>query len=184
VTPQELAPIALQSQGRSPFVFVGAVVGAVVLGAILGGVGRAAGVPEKVTYAFPLALGLPALLFAFWYSSSAQGWVRVDATAVTVEPRLRSARVWNRGTSAPTLRAWQLRTDGVTRTAGPLLEFQGRDGTFTLGSLDPAVGQRLPGPEGLTLLVPPDFVVARDDFATLAAELGISLPRPDPSTSE
>lgn len=179
---QALAPIALQSQGKSPFLLVGGVVVAIVLGSVLGAVGRAAGVPEKVTYAFPLVLGLPALAFAVWYSVVPQGWVRLDEETLRVEPRMRAAQTWNRGTSPPSLRAWQLRTDGVLRTAGPLLEFSGRTDTFTLGSRDPDLGRQLPVPEGLTLLVTPDYVVAPDDFTTLAEALGVPLPVRDTPT--
>lgn len=177
MTIQELAPIALESQGKGPLVLVGGGLAAIVLGALLGALGRAMGIPEKVTYAFPLVLGLGALAFAVWYSVAPQGWVVLTGETLSVEPRMKAPRVWNRGTSTPTLRGWQLRTEGVTRTAGALLAFDGREGTFTLGSRDPALGRRLPLPEGLTLLVPPDYLVARDDFVALAGALGVELPR-------
>lgn len=177
MSPDTLARMAIQSQGRSPFLLIGAVVAAVLVGAILGWLGRTAGVPEKVTYSFPLVLGMGVAAFVIWYSVAPQGWITLTADALTVEPRLRSSQVWVRGSSEPTLRAWQLRTETITRTAGALLEFRGRDGSFTVGAHDPELAQGLPTAQGFTLLVPPDFLVTPDDFRRLVDDLGIR-PRP------
>lgn len=152
---------------------------AVFLGALLGAAARSVGLPEKLSYGVPLVLGLPAFVFAIWYSVAPQGRIHVEAHAVVVRPRLRRSRRRIRRSAPPVLRAWQTRTDGVTWTNGPLLELEDEAGAFAIGAVDPTLATSLPLPDAPTLLVPPDFIVASDDFAALARELGADrAPRP------
>lgn len=161
--------------GAHPYLLVGGGMAAVFLGAALAAVARALGMEERASLGIPLVLGLAAMAFAVWYARAPQGRLRADAVSVAVKPLLRAERVWVRDTP-PVLRAFQLRTDGVTRTAGPLLELRGMTASFTVGALDPRLGARLPPPEGLTLLVPPDYLLSPDDFRGLCRVLGVHLP--------
>lgn len=166
----------LQSQGGAhPLLLVGAVAASIYIGAAVGAAARALGMPEQPSLIFPPLFGLPTFAFVTWYSASAQGWLRADPRRVTVKARLRGPRVWSGG-DAPTLRAWQLRAGGVTRTAGPLLELVGPEDRFTVGAHDPELGGQLPSPSGPTLLVAPDFVLEREDFRRLCETLGVALP--------
>lgn len=178
MSPEELLRIPIQSQGRSPLLLIGGVMAAVFLGALLGALGRSLGVPEKVSYTFPLILGLGTAAFAVWYSVAPQGWIRIESDTLVVEPRMREARRWPVVRSEIVVRAWQLKSAAVKRTAGPLLELGGRGGAITIGANAPSLAEGLPVPEGVTLLVPPEYVVSRDDFVRLADALGVgsSLP--------